>query len=223
VAHEVNTPLAVISTYAQMLSKQVVGDEQKSRMLEKISRQSFRASEIVNSLLNFSRTSSTELAEVQLNRVVQETLSLLEHQLRKASIEVRVNLAPDLEPVKGNAGKLQQVFLNLFLNARDAMELAPPRAAGDGHRVLEIVTRRGENGVEVDVLDTGSGIAPEHLSRIYDPFFTTKGARKGTGLGLSVTYGIIQEHGGAIEASSRPGQGTCFHLEFPAITRAVHA
>jgi two-component system, NtrC family, sensor kinase len=223
VAHEVNTPLAVISTYAQMLSKQVAGDEQKSRMLEKISRQSFRASEIVNSLLNFSRTSSTELVEVQLNRVVQETLSLLEHQLRKASIEVRVNLEPELEPVKGNAGKLQQVFLNLFLNARDAMELAPRPAAGDGHRVLEIVTRRGENGVEVDVLDTGSGIAPEHLSRIYDPFFTTKGAKKGTGLGLSVTYGIIQEHGGAIEASSRPGQGTCFHLEFPAITRAVHA
>ena len=223
VAHEVNTPLAVISTYAQMLSKQVVGDEQKSRMLEKISRQSFRASEIVNSLLNFSRTSSTELVEVQLNRVVHETLSLLEHQLRKASIEVRVNLEPDLEPVKGNAGKLQQVFLNLFLNARDAMEAAPPRATGEGHRILEIVTRRGENGVEVDVLDTGSGIAPEHLSRIYDPFFTTKGSRKGTGLGLSVTYGIIQEHGGAIEASSRPGQGTCFHLEFPAITRVVHA
>jgi hypothetical protein len=223
VAHEVNTPLAVISTYAQMLSKQVAGDEQKSRMLDKISRQSFRASEIVNSLLNFSRTSSAELAEVQLNRVVQETLSLLEHQLRKSSIEVRMNLDEDLEPVKGNAGKLQQVFLNLILNARDAMEMAPPELSGERHRVLEIVTRRGENGVEVDVLDTGGGIAPEHLSRIYDPFFTTKGSKKGTGLGLSVTYGIIQEHGGAIEASSRPGQGTCFHLEFPAITRAVHA
>jgi len=223
VAHEVNTPLAVISTYAQMLSKQVAGDEQKSRMLDKISRQSFRASEIVNSLLNFSRTSSAELAEVQLNRVVQETLSLLEHQLRKSSIEVRMNLDEDLEPVKGNAGKLQQVFLNLILNARDAMEMAPPELSGERHRVLEIVTRRGENGVEVDVLDTGGGIAPEHLGRIYDPFFTTKGSKKGTGLGLSVTYGIIQEHGGAIEASSRPGQGTCFHLEFPAITRAVHA
>jgi len=221
VAHEVNTPLAVISTYAQMLSKQLAGDEQQSRMLEKISRQSFRASEIVNSLLNFSRTASSELAEVQLNRVVQDTLSLLEHQMRKSSIEVRVSLERDLDPVRGNAGKLQQVFLNLFLNARDAMEHAP--SAAGGNRVLEIVTRRGENGVEVDVMDTGHGIAPEHLSRIYDPFFTTKGAKKGTGLGLSVTYGIIQEHGGAIEASSRPGQGTCFHLEFPAISRAVHA
>ncbi len=211
VAHEVNTPLAVISTYAQMLTKQVAGDEQKSRMLEKIARQTFRASEIVNSLLNFSRTSTTELTAVQLNQVIQETLSLLEHQLKKAGIEVRTSLDPALEPVKGNAGKLQQVFLNLFLNARDAME---PRG------VLEIETRcgttaSGEPGAVVEITDSGHGIAPEHLSRIYDPFFTTKSAKKGTGLGLSVTYGIIQEHGAVIEANSRQGEGTCFHLEFP--------
>jgi len=219
VAHEVNTPLAVISTYAQMLAKQVAEDDQKSRILEKIARQTFRASEIVNSLLNFSRTSTSELTEVQLNRVIQETLSLLEHQLKKAGIEVRTKLDPNLDPVKGNPGKLQQVFLNLFLNARDAME---PRG------VLEVTTSagargpNGENGVVVEVIDSGHGIAPEHLSRIYDPFFTTKSAKKGTGLGLSVTYGIIQEHGGAIEAISRPGEGTCFHLEFPAIGKAVH-
>jgi hypothetical protein len=224
VAHEVNTPLAVISTYAQMLAKQVADDEQKSRILEKIARQTFRASEIVNSLLNFSRTSTSELSEVQLNKVIQETLSLLEHQLKKAGIEVRTKLEPGLDPVKGNPGKLQQVFLNLFLNARDAME---PRG------VLEVTTRAAArtgalsttgdaNGVVVEVTDTGHGIAPEHLSRIYDPFFTTKSVKKGTGLGLSVTYGIIQEHGGAIEAISRPGEGTCFHLEFPAISEAVH-
>jgi hypothetical protein len=150
--------------------------------------------------------------------VIQETLSLLEHQLMKAGIEVHTSLDPNLEAVKGNPGKLQQVFLNLFLNARDAME---PRG------VLEVITRAagakdGANAV-VEVIDSGHGIAPEHLSRIYDPFFTTKSAKKGTGLGLSVTYGIIQEHGGAIEAISRPGEGTCFHLEFPAIGKAVHA
>jgi two-component system NtrC family sensor kinase len=101
------------------------------------------------------------------------------------------------------------------------MEHAP---GSEGHRgVLEVITRRGERGIEVDVIDTGHGIAAEHLSRIYDPFFTTKSAKKGTGLGLSVTYGIIQEHGGAIEASSKPGEGTCFHLEFPPIHKAVHA
>jgi two-component system, NtrC family, sensor kinase len=217
VAHEVNTPLAVISTYAQMLAKQVAEDEQKSRILEKIARQTFRASEIVNSLLNFSRTPTAELAELQLNRVIQETLSLLEHQLMKAGVEVRAKLDPALERVKGNPGKLQQVFLNLFLNARDAME---PR----GVLVVttqNITTQNGENGIVVEVTDTGHGIAPEHLSRIYDPFFTTKSAKKGTGLGLSVTYGIIQEHGGVIEAISRPGEGTCFHLEFPAIGKAA--
>jgi len=218
VAHEVNTPLAVISTYAQMLGKQVAGDEQKSKILEKIARQTFRASEIVNSLLNFSRTSTTELSEVQINRIIQETVSLLEHQFSKANVEVRLHLDPLAEPMKGNPGKLQQVFLNLFLNARDAME---------GGGVLEISTYNGDAGVEVDVADTGQGISQENISRIYDPFFTTKGAKKGTGLGLSVTYGIIQEHNGAIEVVSRPGEGTRFHLEFPAIRsvvqKAVHA
>jgi two-component system, NtrC family, sensor kinase len=228
VAHEVNTPLAVISTYAQMLGKQVAEDEQKSRILEKIAKQTFRASEIVNSLLNFSRTSASELTEVQINKVIQETLSLLEHQMKKASIEVKVRLEADLSPVKGSSGKLQQVFLNLFMNARDAMGEAGIAAPGGTRGVLEVVTRQGEKGVEVDVIDTGHGIAPEHLSRIYDPFFTTKSAKKGTGLGLSVTYGIIQEHGGVIEALSKPGEGTCFHLEFPAIhvqtiNKAVHA
>jgi two-component system, NtrC family, sensor kinase len=220
VAHEVNTPLAVISTYAQMLAKQVAEDEQKSRMLDKIARQTFRASEIVNSLLNFSRTSSSELTDVHLNRVIQETLSLLEHQLKKAGLQVRMNLDSSLDPVKGNAGKLQQVFLNLFLNARDAMqpggvlEVSTSRRSGPGER---------SGVVEVDVADTGHGIAQEHLSRIYDPFFTTKGAKKGTGLGLSVTYGIMQEHNASIEAISRPGEGTRFHLEFPAVRKAVHA
>lgn len=212
VAHEVNTPLAVISTYAQMLAKQVSDDEQKSRMLDKIARQTFRASEIVNSLLNFSRTSSAEFSEVRLNVVIQDTLSLLSHQMKKASIEVIARLDPGLEAVRGNSGKLQQVFLNLFLNARDAME---PRGT------LTVATSNSANGVVVEVTDTGHGIAPEHLSRIYDPFFTTKSLRKGTGLGLSVTYGIMQEHSASIEAVSRQGEGTCFRLEFPAVRRSV--
>jgi PAS domain S-box-containing protein len=211
VAHEVNTPLAVISTYAQMLAKQVAGDDQKSRMLDKIAKQTFRASEIVNSLLNFSRTATTDLTDVQLNQVIQETLALLEHQLRKAAIDVRVSFDPKLSVIRGNAGKLQQVFLNLILNARDAMEPGG---------TLQIVTRSGHDrsgneNVQVDVIDSGHGIAAEHMARIYDPFFTTKGAKKGTGLGLSVTYGIIHEHGGTIEVTSRAGEGARFRLEFP--------
>jgi PAS domain S-box-containing protein len=206
VAHEVNTPLAVISTYAQMLAKQVADDTQKSVILDKIAKQTFRASEIVNSLLNFSRTSSTSFGEVKLNRVIQETLSLLEHQLQKTGIQVRTELDPELGPVHGNAGKLQQVFLNLILNARDAM-----RSGG----VVEVRTWQEGARARIEVADSGTGIAPEHLHRVYDPFFTTKPARQGTGLGLAVTYGIIQEHGGSIEVANRPGGGAQFRIELP--------
>jgi signal transduction histidine kinase len=209
VAHEVNTPLAVISTYAQMLAKQVSGDEQKSKLLEKIAKQTFRASEIVNSLLNFSRTSPTDFVELDLNRVILETASLVEHQYQSAGIEVRLNLAEDLAAIRGNAGKLQQVFLNLFINARDAM------LSGGALNVRSW----SEGGfAHIEVSDTGQGIPPDHLARIFDPFFTTKGAKKGTGLGLSITYGIVQEHKGLIEVDSELGQGTRFRMEFPQIS-----
>src|SRR5262249_15856827 len=116
--------------------------------------------------------------------------------------------------MKGSPGKLQQVFLNLFLNARDAMERGGS---------LEVETNSDESGIHIDVSDTGHGIATEHLHRIFDPFFHRKGTTKGTGLGLSVTYGIMQEHNGAIEVFQRPGGGTRFHLEFPAVRKAVNA
>ena len=214
VAHEVNTPLAVISTYAQMLAKQISEDEQKSKLLDKIAKQTFRASEIVNSLLNFSRTSTTEFIEVDVGKAIQETLNLVEHQLRKSAIEVKFDLPSALPPVRGNPGKLQQVFLNLFLNARDAME-----AGG----MLSIRVRTEEGFARIDVADNGQGIQPEHLARIYDPFFTTKAARKGTGLGLSVTYGIVREHGGTIEVESRWGAGSRFRVELPLARKPVHA
>ncbi len=214
VAHEVNTPLAVISTYAQMLAKQVSNDEQKTRLLEKIAKQTFRASEIVNSLLNFSRTSQSEFDEVDLNKVIRETLSLIEPQLGKAGIRVETRSNGNLAPIRGNAGKMQQVFLNLFLNARDAME---------GGGTLRVETSSNGGLVRVEVSDTGKGIPPEDLPRIFDPFFTTKAARKGTGLGLAVTYGIVREHGGSIEADSQVAGGTRFHLEFPAVGKAIHA
>ena len=214
VAHEVNTPLAVISTYAQMLAKQVSEDEQKSKLLEKIARQTFRASEIVNSLLNFSRTSTTAFDDIDLNKVVRETAALIEHQLAKAGVAVNLNLEEPLPPIRGNGGKLQQVLLNLFLNARDAME-----SGG----VLSVRSWSGNDLAHVEVSDNGPGIPAENLARIYDPFFTTKAAKKGTGLGLAVTYGIVKEHGGAIEAESRPGAGTRFLMEFPLARKPVNA
>ncbi|MGA9811756.1 MAG: ATP-binding protein [Terriglobales bacterium] len=217
VAHEVNTPLAVISSYAQMLSKQLQDDPQKGGLLEKITRQTFRASEIVNNLLNFSRTSGTEFTEVNVNKIIADTMALLEHQFKITKIRVEDELAGHLPLISGNPGRLQQVFLNLFLNARDAM----PEGG-----TLRVATSNGD-GVSVVVSDTGSGIAQEHIQRIYDPFFTTKaapreGQGKGTGLGLSVTYGIIQEHAGKIRVESHPGRGTTFYLDFPLTRKAVN-
>jgi PAS domain S-box-containing protein len=218
VAHEINTPLAVISSYAQMLSKQMRGDARLGPVLDKITQQSFRAAEIANGLLNFSRTSTTEFRSTDLNQVIRDTLSLLEHQFKTAQIDVDLELADGLPAIHGNPGKLQQVFLNLLLNAKEAMP------GGGNLRVVTLV-----NGhVEAVISDSGSGIAPEHMKRIYDPFFTTKtmpkpGDRRGTGLGLSVSYGIIQEHAGKIQVESAVGAGTTFHLEFPLLRNTVNA
>jgi two-component system NtrC family sensor kinase len=218
VAHEINTPLAVISSYAQMLSKQMKSDTRLGPVLDKITQQSFRAAEIANGLLNFSRTSTTEFRETNLNQVIRDTLSLLEHQFKTAQIVVALDLTEELPAINGNPGKLQQVFLNLLLNAKEAMP------EGGQLRVATHV-----NGhVEAVVGDSGAGIAPEHLKRIYDPFFTTKtaprpGDRRGTGLGLSVSYGIIQEHAGKIHVESTVGSGTTFYLEFPLLRNSVHA
>jgi two-component system, NtrC family, sensor kinase len=214
VAHEVNTPLAVISTYAQMLTKQISGDDPKSRLLDKIARQTFRASEIVNSLLNFSRTNRAEFEDLDLNRVIRETLTLIEHQLQKAMVRVEFAAEADLPPIRGNSGKMQQVFLNLFLNARDAME--------ESGGVMRVSTSSDGRFASIIIADSGKGIPAEELPRIYDPFFTTKSARKGTGLGLAVTYGIVREHNGSIQASSNPGAGTRFQLDFPLVRKPVN-
>jgi two-component system NtrC family sensor kinase len=224
VAHEVNTPLAVISSYTQMLSRQLRGDERLGPLLEKITQQTFRASEIVNGLLNFSRTSGAEYRETDVNAIIRETLTLLDHQFRTSQIKVEMSLMPELPPILGNSGKLQQVFLNLFLNAKDAMAGA---AAVDGERRTLHVSTEVNGHVTVAIADSGSGIAPEHLRRIYDPFFTTKTARRdgqprGTGLGLAVTYGIIQEHSGKIHVESQVGHGTTFYLEFPMLRKPAH-
>jgi two-component system NtrC family sensor kinase len=218
VAHEINTPLAVISSYAQMLSKQLKNDARLGPVLDKITQQSFRAAEIANGLLNFSRTSTTEFRELDLNQVIRDTLSLLDHQFKTAKIAVDLDLALALPAIHGNPGKLQQVFLNLLLNAKEAMP--------DGGKLRVATLVNGH--VEAVVADNGAGIAPEHLKRIYDPFFTTKsapkpGEKRGTGLGLSVSYGIIQEHAGKIHVESAVGSGTTFHLEFPLLRNSVHA
>ena len=207
VAHEVNTPLTGISSFTQMLLEGSDPDDPKTELLEKIERQTFRAAKIVNGLLNLARPGRSDASgPVDLSVVVNDVLALLEHQLDASRVTIRRELSAVPVMVQGVEFKLQQVFLNLFLNARDAM----PTGGW-----LRIQTKRVGREAVVDVSDTGAGIPREVLSRIYDPFFTTKVPGQGTGLGLSVTYGVVQEHHGAIECDSTPGQGTRFTLRFP--------
>jgi two-component system, NtrC family, sensor kinase len=214
VAHEVNTPLAVIASQGQMLLRQMPPEDSHSRTLEKIVKQAFRASEIINSLLKFSRVSGSEYAELDVNKVIQETLSVVEPMLKASRVSLNLQLGRELPAIWGNAGKLQQVFMNLIVNARDAM----PKGGE-----LTLATEREDSVVKIEVCDTGLGIAPDHLAKIFDPFFTTKAMSRGTGLGLAVSYGIIREHAGKVEVESQLGHGTTFRLEFPAARRTVHA
>jgi len=206
VAHEVNTPITGISSYTQMLLKEIPESDQRRKVLEKIEAQTFRAAEIVNGLLNFARMNGSEFSDLDVNQLLQESLSLLDHQMKQSRIRVVTSFDHSLPPVYGNGGKLQQVFVNLFLNARDAMS-----SGGE----LDIRTSMNDTMVVVDIVDSGAGISEENIKCIYDPFFTTKSSTRGTGLGLAVTYGIIQDHGGRILVESAPGKGTHFTLKLP--------
>jgi two-component system, NtrC family, sensor kinase len=206
IAHEVNTPIAGISSYTQMLLKETPESDRRKPILQKIEKQTFRAAEIVNGLLNFSRLNSSEFKDVDVNQLIEDSLALLNHQLELNNIKVELRYDPSLPPVYGNLGKLQQVFVNLFLNARDAMP-----SGGE----IAVQTGMKESMITVDISDTGVGIAQENIRRIFDPFFTTKSIGKGTGLGLAVTYGIIQEHGGGIFVDSSSGHGTRFTVKLP--------
>jgi two-component system NtrC family sensor kinase len=208
VAHEVNTPLTGISSFTQMLLDGADPADPKTVLLEKIEKQTFRAAKIVNGLLTLSRpgTGDSERTSVDLNAVITDVFSLLEHQFEVGSIKVRRELSAEPAVVPGIEHQLQQVFLNLFLNARDAM----PKGGW-----LSVSTRIEGDSAVAEVSDTGSGIPSEQLSRIYDPFFTTKAIGRGTGLGLSIIYGIVREHQGLIRCHSAVGQGTRFTLTLP--------
>ena len=213
VAHEVNTPLTGISSFTQMLLDGADPADPKTALLEKIERQTFRAAKIVNGLLTLSRpgTPGGERTDVDLNAVIGDVFSLLEHQFEVGKIRVRRELSATPAIVRGIEHQLQQVFLNLFLNARDAM----PRGGW-----LTVISRVEGDQLIAEVSDTGSGIPSEQLARIYDPFFTTKAIGRGTGLGLSISYGIVHEHDGTIRCDSAVGQGTRFTLALPLATRA---
>jgi signal transduction histidine kinase len=190
-----------------MLLGMLAETDPKHALLQKVRRQADRATNIVNNLLNFSRTGdATEFNDIDISVVLDDTIQLLEPQLRRSQIEIVRTFDQDLPRVFGNSGKLQQVFTNLLLNARDAIP--------NGGRI-SISTTTVDHSVVVEVTDTGIGIAPENVAKIYDPFYTTKGVGRGTGLGLAVTYGIIQEHSGHIAVDSVTGRGTTFRITLP--------
>ena len=208
VAHEVNTPLTGVSSYTQMLLAMLNENDPKHALLQKVRTQAERATNIVNNLLNFSRTgSATEFAEVNVARVLDDTLQLLEPQMRRSQIEIVRSYGEDAPLAYANAGKLQQVFTNLLLNARDAIP--------DGGRIVVSTGTEEDGSIVAEISDTGIGIAPENVAKIYDPFYTTKGVGQGTGLGLAVSYGIVQEHAGHITVDSKPGHGTTFRITLP--------
>jgi signal transduction histidine kinase len=191
-----------------MLLGMLAETDPKHALLLKVRRQAERATNIVNNLLNFSRTGdATEFTEIDISRVLDDTLQLLEPQLRGNQIEIIRAYDPDSPRVFGNSGKLQQVFTNLLLNARDAIP--------DGGSIKIATIPSEDHSLVVEVSDTGMGIAPENVAKIYDPFYTTKGVGRGTGLGLAVSYGIVQEHSGHISVESTPGLGTKFRITMP--------
>jgi two-component system NtrC family sensor kinase len=205
VAHEINTPLTGISSYVQMLQKKI-SDTHFAQILEKIETQTDRVTRIIKNLLNFARNPADfSFHRVDLKENLEEIVSLIDYKLKTMKIRLEMSLAA-LKPLWAQGERLQQVFINIILNAMDAM----PHG---GTLKIDLA----ENGTEavIRISDTGTGIKEDHLPRIFDPFFTTKGLGKGTGLGLSISYEIIKEHEGRIDVTSEVGKGTSFTISIP--------
>jgi len=216
VVHEINNPLATISACAESLESRLnEGAFDASPMVEDlreylglIRSEAFRCKSITNGLLDFSRTRASDHVTINLGDVIHSAVRLLSHQKRRSAVEFRLDLADDLSPVSGDPGQLQQAVIALATNALDAMVISG---------MLTIAAKNQDDKVVVDVIDNGVGIPQENLPKIFEPFFTTKEIGKGTGLGLAVCYGILTEHGGALDVQSTVGVGTTFTITLPAV------
>lgn len=206
VAHEINNPIGVILSFAQVLVRKVPPEDPFYKPLRSIEREALRCKAIVHNLLDFARRTTPSLKLLDINRVLDLTCELLIHQLDDQGTKLIKSYEPNLPPIMGDANQLQQVFTNIIMNAHQAMP--------DGGE-LRITSRQLGDEIQVLFADTGSGIPPENLKRIFDPFFTTKEVGQGTGLGLSVSYGIVQSHGGTIEVESKVGVGSVFVVRLP--------
>jgi two-component system NtrC family sensor kinase len=211
VAHELNNPLTSVLGFADMLHQAGLPEQQR-RNLDMICKSAKRCQKVVQNLLSFARRHAPEQKVICVNQIVESAVEILEYQMRTSNIEVAVQLDPRLPATLLDPHQMQQVFLNVINNARQAME------GNSAHGRLRISTGVSEGRVRIIFEDNGPGISAENLSKIFNPFFTTKEVGKGTGLGLSLCYGIISEHGGTITPSSAPGQGATFTIELPITT-----
>jgi PAS domain S-box-containing protein len=209
IAHEINNPLSGILIFADILMKDLAAQNpQWSEDLQEIINQSMRCKEIVARLLDFGRQSVGHRLDYDMNTVIERSMELLNHQALFHNIEFVTDLQPDLPPMRGDPGQLQQVFINFILNAGTAMK---------GRGKITITSRfdSAYDEITLEFADAGPGIPAEIMSKIFDPFFTTKGPGEGTGLGLSVAYGIIQQHGGSISVANSPSGGAVFTVILP--------
>jgi PAS domain S-box-containing protein len=209
VAHEVNNPLAAISAFAQLLLEETLGEEQ-SESVRLIKREADRAVAVIRDLLTFARKTPARDSVLDVNELASKTLRLRSYGFKAVGIEVVTELDPAVPLVRADEQKIQQVLLNLIVNAEHAMQSSPERR-------LRLVTRCEGDGVSIAITDTGTGMTPDIQARIFEPFFTTKPEGTGTGLGLSVSYGIVQAHGGALTCESTPGLGTTFRISLPVV------
>jgi C4-dicarboxylate-specific signal transduction histidine kinase len=211
VAHELNNPLNNIGLFVgNVIDRVEAGEEDLDRIVEDLERvveQVQKATEIITHLRTFGRAAPVSLEPVAVQEVIDRALSLMQEQLRLRQIAVTLDFLPESPIVLGNAIQLEQVFINLLTNARDALEASERKEV---HIACSV-----EDDIVVVFRDTGPGIPDGLEQRIFDPFFTTKDVGSGTGLGLSITYGIVQEHGGEITVENRPGEGAAFTIALP--------
>ena len=209
VAHELNNPINnIVLTIDSLVGGRKISDEKRLKLLDDILKQAVRASEIVKNLLDFSRAETSAFQDVDVGVVLNDTLQIASNQIAVSDIRLKKNINGALPKITGNRQGLQQVFLNLVVNAVQAMP-------GGGDLTVS-ASQDKTNRIIITVEDTGTGIPEDDLPRIFDPFFTTKEVGKGTGLGLSVSHGIIKKHGGGISVESRLGKGSVFTITLPA-------
>jgi signal transduction histidine kinase len=209
IAHELNNPLATVALRAENLLTHLAEDDQQRHPLEVIAQEVDRMAELVNNLLQFSRRSHRQITTVNLGEEISKSIDLVHYHLRSHNIEVVQEFDEPLPTIQADRQQLCQLFLNLLTNASDAM----PQG---GTLTMRATSRAPEGGVAIDFADSGEGITPENLEKIWEPFFTTKPEGKGTGLGLAICRRIVEEHGGTMNIISQIGEGTTVRMILPA-------